>query len=54
MRNAGPFFQQLLALESESEACIVEDRVFITGGCSGRGVQWMGVIFCNKTAYNTM
>ena len=22
--------------------------VFITGGCSGRGVQWMGVVLCNR------
>ena len=28
--------------------------VFITGGCSRRGVQWMGVALCNKTAYNLM
>ena len=21
-------------------------------GCSGRGVQWMGVVLCSKTAYN--
>ena len=26
--------------------------VFITGGGSGRGVQWMGVVSYNKTAYN--
>ena len=24
--------------------------VFITGGCSGRGVQWMGVRLYNKTS----
>ena len=28
--------------------------VFIKGGCSRRGVQWMGVVLYNKTAYNTM
>ena len=26
--------------------------VFITGGCSGRGVQWMGVVLCNKLVYD--
>ena len=26
--------------------------VFITGGCSGRGVQWMGAELCNKLVYN--
>ena len=26
--------------------------VFITGGCSGRGVQWMGVVLYNILAYN--
>ena len=26
--------------------------VFITGGCSGRGVQWMGVVVYNKLVYN--
>ena len=24
------------------------------GGCNGRGVQWMGVVLYNKTAYNRM
>ena len=28
--------------------------VFITGGCSGRGVQWMGVVLYNRTAYTIM
>ena len=28
------------------------DWVFITGGCSGRGVQRMGVVLYNKIAYN--
>ena len=26
--------------------------VFITGGCSGRGVRWMGVVLYNKLLYN--
>ena len=26
--------------------------VFITGGCSGRGVQWMGFALCNKLVYH--
>ena len=26
--------------------------VFIKGGCSRRGVQWMGVAFYNKLVYN--
>ena len=25
-----------------------ENWIFVTGGCSGRGVQWMGVVLCNK------
>ena len=25
---------------------------FITGGCSGRGVQWMGEVLYSKTIYN--
>ena len=28
--------------------------VFIKGGCCRRGVQWMGVVLYNKTAYNIM
>ena len=28
------------------------DWVFITGGCSGRGVQWIGVVLYNKLVYN--
>ena len=28
--------------------------VFIKGGCSRRGVQWMGVVLSNNTAYNMM
>ena len=27
-----------------------KDWVFITGGCSGRGVQWMGVVLYSKTS----
>ena len=27
--------------------------VFITGGCSGRGVQWMGVVLYSKLVYIT-
>ena len=26
--------------------------VFITGGCSGRGMQWIGVVLYNKLVYN--
>ena len=26
--------------------------VFIRGGCSGRGVQWMGVVLHSKLVYN--
>ena len=26
--------------------------VFITGGCSGMGVEWMGVVLSNKPVYN--
>ena len=25
-----------------------------TGGCSGKGVQWMGVVLCNKQVYNIL
>ena len=28
--------------------------VFIKGGCSGRGVQWMGVVLCSKIVHNTI
>ena len=28
--------------------------VFITGGCSRRGVQWMGVVLHSKLVYNTI
>ena len=28
--------------------------IFIRGGCSGWGVQWMGVVLYNRTAYNLM
>ena len=28
--------------------------VFITGGCSGGGVQWIGVVLYNKLIYNTI
>ena len=26
--------------------------MFITGGCSGRGVQWIGVVLCNEIMHN--
>ena len=35
-------------------ASLPDRWVFITGGCSGRGVQWMGVVLYNKAAYNIM
>ena len=28
--------------------------VFITGGCSGRGMQWMGVVLDNKLVHNSI
>ena len=28
--------------------------ILCRGGCSGSGVQWMGVVLCNKTAYDRM
>ena len=28
--------------------------VFIKGGCSGRGVQWMGVVSCSKLVHKTI
>ena len=28
--------------------------IFITGGCSGRGVQWIGVALYSKTDYTIM
>ena len=28
--------------------CAIVGWVFITGGCSGRGVQWMGVVLYSK------
>ena len=30
------------------------DWVFIKGGCSGRGVQWMGVVLYNQLVYKQM
>ena len=30
------------------------DWILGRGGCSGRGVQWMGVVQYSKTAYNIM
>ena len=33
---------------------LVRCWVFIKGGCSRRGVQWMGVVLYNKTVYNIM
>ena len=35
-------------------SCRVLEWLFIKGGCSRRGVQWMGVVLYNKTAYNIM
>ena len=32
----------------------LQSWVFITGGCSRRGVQWMGVVLSNKTTYIIM
>ena len=32
----------------------IDAWVFIKGGCSRRGVQWMGVVLYNKTAYLMM
>ena len=28
--------------------------ILCRGGCSGRGVQWIGVVLHSKAAYNTM
>ena len=32
--------------------CFFTDTVFIKGGCSGRGVQRMGVALCNKLVHD--
>ena len=34
------------------EAETLNSSVFITGGCSGRGVQWIGVVSYNKLVCN--
>ena len=33
---------------------LVRCWVFITGGCSGRGVRWIGVVLYSKQVYNTI
>ena len=46
-RHGGHRLSQVLGL-------LVQGRVFITGGRSRRGVQWIGVALYNKAAYNRM
>ena len=47
-----------ILMESQSTPrrteCASSIWVFIKGGCSRRGVQWMGVVLYNKTAYDVM
>ena len=49
---------QVQALASSTHARAHDSRrltwVFITGGCSGRGVEWIGVALCNKLVYNSI
>ena len=41
-------------MRSPTAPCSLQGWVFIKGGCSRRGLQWMGVVLCNKTAYDIM
>ena len=44
-----------MALESPAphlSSQVKPQWVFITGGCSGRGVQWLGVVLYNKLVCN--
>ena len=52
---------RVLGRERAAQARVLENHVgvacewvFITGGCSRMGVQWMGVVLYDKTAYNLM
>ena len=55
LQNGNPHAKSLpLGSEGTSEnRCLRRPWVFITGGCSGRGVQWMGVVPYSKLVYNT-
>ena len=44
------FFHQFVGAKKPTASVV--DWVFITGGCSGRGVQWIGVVLYNKPVYN--
>ena len=46
--------QRAGALQGAAKSAATYYWVFIKGGCSGRGVQWMGVALYNKTAYTIM
>ena len=37
---------------ARSSSWVFRDWVLITGGCSGRGVQPMGLVLYNKLVYN--
>ena len=39
-------------MEVAQEGGVDQSWVFITGGYSGRGVQWMGVVLYHKLVYN--
>ena len=41
----------MVMLPSTRDLCL-QCWVFITGGCSGRGVQWMGVVLYDKLVNN--
>ena len=41
----------LLVAKTQAQA---QDWILCRGGCSGSGVQWMGVVLCSKLVYNVI
>ena len=52
--NCGNIVRKISSLSQARDGDREAIWLFITVGCSGRGVQWMGVVLCNKTIYNVV
>ena len=44
----------LLLLVLRERRCVQHWWILCRGGCSGWGVQWIGVVLCNKLVYNSI
>ena len=54
LEDAGLLAQALLHDVRDEGLLELHLWVFSKGGCSGRGVQWMGVALCNETVHDIM